>query len=95
MVEVRLVVATGAAHHPDGGITMKVWIDTDACVGNGVCEEACPELFHFDGTLAYVKSDGGLLPKGRAGVGDVPDHLIDKVIEAAEECPPGCIYIEV
>ena len=74
---------------------MKVWIDTDACVGNGVCEEACPELFHFDGTLAYVKSGGDLLPKGRAGVGDVPDHLIDKVIEAAEECPPGCIYIEV
>jgi ferredoxin len=74
---------------------MKVWIDTDACVGNGVCEEACPELFHFDGTLAYVKSGADLLPKGRAGVGDVPDHLIDKVIEAAEECPPGCIYIEV
>ena len=73
---------------------MKVWIDTDACVGNGVCEEAAPEVFHYDGSLAYVKVGDKLLPKGRAGIADVPDHLIDGVITAAEECPPGCIYIE-
>ena len=73
---------------------MKVWIDTDACVGNGVCEEACPDLFQFDGTYAYLKVGGTLLPKGRAGLADVPDHLVDQVIDAAEQCPPGCIYIE-
>ena len=73
---------------------MKVWIEQHECVGNGVCEEVCPEVFHFDGTLAFVKVDGRLLPQGRAGTADVPDDLIDRVIEAAEECPPGCIYLE-
>lgn len=73
---------------------MKVWIDTHACVGNGVCEEVCPEMFHFDGTLAFIKVGSTVLPQGQAGTADVPDHLIDSVIEAAEECPPGCIYLE-
>jgi ferredoxin len=74
---------------------MKVWIDTHSCVGNGVCEELCPEMFAFDGTLAYVKVGNTVLPQGRAGIADVPDALADKVIAAAEECPPGCIYLEV
>lgn len=73
---------------------MNVWIDQHECVGNGVCESACPEMFHFDGTLAFVKVGGALLPQGRAGLAEVPADLIDKVIEAAEECPPGCIYLE-
>jgi ferredoxin len=73
---------------------MRVWIDTDACVGNGVCEEACPEMFVYDGNLAYVKSGVTVLPKGVAGIANVPDHLLDQVIDAAEQCPPGCIYIE-
>jgi ferredoxin len=73
---------------------VKVWIDTDACVGNGVCEEAAPDMFHYDGSLAYVKVGDTLLPKGRAGIADVPDHLIGGGDHAVEECPPGCIYIE-
>lgn len=73
---------------------MRVWIDQHECVGAGVCETACPEMFHFDGTLAFVKSGDTILPQGRAGVGDVPEHLIDGVLEAVEECPTGCIYID-
>ena len=73
---------------------MRVWIEQHECVGNGVCESACPEMFHFDGTLAFVKVDGKLLPQGQAGTAEVPAELVDKVLEAAEECPPGCIYIE-
>ena len=74
---------------------MRVWIEQHECVGNGVCESACPEMFHFDGTLAYVKVGDRILPNGAAGTADVPDALVDKVLEAAEECPPGCIYLEV
>ena len=73
---------------------MRVWIDQHECVGAGVCETACPEMFHFDGTLAFVKVDGKLLPQGQAGTAEVPAELVDKVLEAAEECPPGCIYLD-
>ena len=73
---------------------MHVWIDQRACVGNGICEELCPDLFEFDGNLAYVRTPGG----ARLGVGDaaiavVPDGLLDAVIEAADECPGGCIHV--
>ena len=38
---------------------MKVWIDQDACTGDGLCAEICPDVFemHDDG-LAYVKEIG-------------------------------------
>ena len=73
---------------------MRVWIDHHECVGAGVCESACPEVFHFDGTLAYVKDGDTILPQGRAGIAEVPARLVDDVIEAAEVCPPGCIHLE-
>lgn len=76
----------------------KVWIDQDLCTGDALCAEICPEIFfmHDDG-LAYVKQVDdrtGLLngaPKHRMGgddgLVDVPEHLLESVVEAAEECP--------
>jgi len=83
---------------------MKVWIDQSICTGDGICSEICPKIFgmHDDG-LAYVKEagwkdilHGGTEPELRdgAGLADVPDDLLDDVIEAAEECPGECIFIE-
>ena len=82
----------------------KVWIDQDLCTGDGLCAEICPDIFfmHDDG-LAYVKevSDKtGLVagePKLKMGHGmaNVPEDLLDAVIESAEECPGECIFIEV
>ena len=82
---------------------MKVWIDPDLCTGDGICVEICPKVFfmHDDG-LAYVKEvddKTGLVngtPKhiSVAGRVDFPDDLLDDVIEAAEECPGECIFIE-
>ena len=71
--------------------------------------EICPSLFdmHDDG-LAYVKEanwptiygpDG--VPKGEPalqmvpGLAVVPESDIEATIEAAEECPGECIFIEV
>lgn len=88
---------------------MKVWIDQDLCTGDGICVEICPSVFdmHQDG-LAYVKEpdwpnlygpEGS--PKGEPvhkmseGMATVPDEDIDALIEAAEECPGECIFIEV
>lgn len=85
-------------------IKWRVWIDQNICTGDGLCQEIAPEVFfgHDDG-LYYVKQvsdrtglDENGEPKLKMGRGlaDVPDHLIDAVIEAAEECPGECIFIE-
>ena len=74
---------------------MKVWIDQKACVGNGICSECCPEVFVLaDNDIAYIRDGDRLLPEGEAGVLDVPEELFESVIEAAEECPAACIYVE-
>ena len=79
---------------------MKVWIDQDLCTGDGLCEEICPSIFygHKD-ELFYVKEAGSETPKEpthRMGESvEVPAELVEAVIEAAEECPGECIFVEV
>lgn len=85
--------------------TMQVWIDQDLCTGDGLCEELAPAVFelHTDG-LAYVKevgektlildNEGKPVHRGKDGLVDVPDKMVKAVIEAAEECPGECIFIE-
>jgi len=86
---------------------MKVWIDQDLCTGDGLCEEIAPEVFFAqDDGLFYVKEsakhygtetrfDGKSNPAMAAGVARIPDTLLESVIEAAEECPGECIFIEL
>lgn len=84
----------------------KVWIDQDLCTGDGLCEELAPDVFYGreDG-LFYVKEsakhygkdtffDGVENPAYSQGMARVPGSLLDVVIEAAEECPGECIFIE-
>ena len=81
---------------------MKVWIDQDLCTGDGLCAEICPEVFVMknDG-LAYVQDyervysaiDGN--PQGAEGQAVVPIGKEELVVEAAEECPGECIFIEL
>ena len=75
---------------------MKVWIDHDECMGAGTCERVAPALFAMgDDGLAYVKEAGRVIRRrGAEGVADVPAHLEDDLIEAAEACPGECIVIE-
>ena len=80
---------------------MKVWIDQDLCTGDGLCEEIAPAVFTLlDDGLAYVKEtvDDEVVikndPGGSAGLAHVPQDLEDAVVEAAEECPGECIFIE-
>ena len=90
---------------------MKVWIDQDLCTGDGLCVEICPGLFdmHDDG-LAYVKEadwkslygpDTDRADKSTPrlqmadGTATVPEELAETAIEAAEECPGECIFLEV
>lgn len=88
-------------------MTIKVWIDQDLCTGDGLCEEICPSIFGAsDDGLYYVKEvewpdlsngSGNSDPtyKMAQGQATVPDRLRNAVIEAAEECPGSCIYLEV
>lgn len=81
----------------------RVWLDQELCTGDGICREICPEIFiaHDDG-LYYVKAHTdktGLGPDGQpknkgAQTVDVPDHLLANVVDAAEECPGLCIFVE-
>jgi ferredoxin len=72
---------------------MKVWIDQNACVGNGICAELAEDLFMFDGDLAYVR-DGDQVLTQRGAMISVPHGRENAVLDAAEECPAACIYIE-
>lgn len=77
--------------------------------GDGLCVEICPALFemHDDG-LAYVReadwpgrslrsdgTDGEPEYQMGEGLATVPESLLEECIEAAEECPGECIFIEV
>ena len=60
----------------------KVFIDQDECIGCGVCEEMCPEVFHLDprtNKAEVVQEEGG------------PE---DQIQEAVENCPVECIHWE-
>jgi ferredoxin len=75
---------------------MKVWIDQDLCTGDGLCEEICPDVFTLlDDGLAYVKDASDVKnPGGASHPAEVPAKLEDAVVEASEECPGECIFIE-
>jgi ferredoxin len=89
---------------------MKVWIDPHECTGAGTCEQIAPEVFqprsdgvwavkeeppYFDRTTVFDGENApGHGPEGSAGLARVPTELLDSVIDAAEDCPAECIYLE-
>ena len=76
---------------------MRVWIDQDLCTGDGLCEDHAPDVFCLleDG-IAYVKEGDKIFnsPGGAEGLANIPDGMLDAVVESAEECPGECIFIE-
>jgi ferredoxin len=80
---------------------VKVWIDQDLCTGDGICVEIVADVFFMgDDGLAYVKDVDEVanpsepLKKGSEGLAVVPDGRLEEVVDAAEECPGECIFIE-
>jgi ferredoxin len=72
---------------------MKVWIDQDLCTGDGLCEEICPSMFNLVGGIAYVRDAAGA-PMLSGGTSEISDAQLDAVLDAAEECPGECIFID-
>ena len=58
---------------------MKYFVN-DECIGCGLCEGTCPEVFSMtdESTAAAVN-------------GDIADDLLESAAQAKEECPAGAI----
>jgi len=61
---------------------MRVSVDADKCVGSGLCEDICPEVFKLNGDAATVKCES------------VPPRYEEACREASELCPMNAICIE-
>jgi ferredoxin len=89
----------------------RVWIDSDQCMGAGTCADIVPDVFtarhdgtwavkedaaHFGATVVFDGLPGdGHGPDGLAGQARIPAHLMDLVVDAADECPAECIFVEL
>ena len=60
---------------------MKAHVDEETCIGCGLCETTCPEVFSMEGDVAVVKGD------------PVSAEVEDTCQEAADECPVQAITI--
>ncbi|MHB1452389.1 MAG: ferredoxin [Saccharofermentanales bacterium] len=61
---------------------MKAFVDRDACIGCGICESVCPEVFQMD--------DEG---KAKVIVEEVPEQAKACTAEAEESCPVTAISV--
>lgn len=62
---------------------MKAVVDREACIGCGLCESVCPEVFELDGENIAVVI-----------VVVIPQELEGSAIEAQYECPVSAITVE-
>lgn len=63
---------------------MKAIVDPDSCMGCGICEGICPDVFSLgEKDYAVVLID------------PIPANLEADVRDAADQCPEGAISIEV
>jgi ferredoxin len=68
-----------------GIITVKVNVDKNLCTGCGLCTDTCPEIFEIQGDTATAK---------KQNVDDSDKELIEKIKEAAKNCPVEAIIIK-
>jgi len=62
---------------------MKAKVDLDLCIGCGVCEAECPEVFHMN--------DEGL---AEAISSEIAENVLDQAKEAQSQCPVEAITLE-
>lgn len=60
---------------------LRVWVDPTICVGNAMCEAISPTTFR----LNEKRQSEAVDPSGDA---------LEKILEAAENCPVSAIFVE-
>ena len=60
---------------------LKVWVDHQVCVGNAMCETFAPHTFRLDDNR-------------QSEVVDAAGDTVEKILEAAENCPVSAIFVE-
>jgi ferredoxin len=60
---------------------LRVWVDAQACVGNAMCESIAPRTFRLNDNRQSEVFD----PEGDS---------VEKILEAAENCPVSAIFVE-
>jgi ferredoxin len=60
---------------------VKVWVDPQVCVGNAMCESIAPAVFRLNDNRQSEAVD----PAGDS---------LEKILEAAENCPVSAIFVE-
>ncbi len=70
-------------------IAVKVQIDREGCIGCGVCEALCSEVFHLveDGKSSITEK----YRKHVLGRGEVGNDLVACVEDARDSCPVSVI----
>ena len=61
---------------------MKVTVDSELCLGSGICVEICPEVFELNGDAAIVRCD------------TVPAKYEEACRETVELCPLRAISVQ-
>jgi len=62
---------------------MRGHVDKDACIGCGLCESICPEVFSMEDDGKAVAADK-----------EISDDVMDSARDAEEQCPVEAIRIE-
>ncbi len=60
---------------------LKVWVDHQVCVGNAMCESIAPNVFRLDDNRQSEAVDPNA-------------DSVEKILEAAENCPVSAIFVE-
>lgn len=60
---------------------LRVWVDHNICVGNAMCETIAPRVFRLNEN------------RQSEAVDSAADRL-EKILEAAENCPVSAIFVE-
>jgi len=70
---------------------MRITIDRENCIGCGLCEAICPDVFELaDDGKSSIKEPYRL---GDPSEGEVDESLEDCVRDASESCPVSVISI--
>jgi ferredoxin len=63
-------------------------VDKETCIACGACGAAAPDIYDYDDEgIAYVTLDDN------QGIVEIPDVLIDDMMDACEGCPTDSIKV--